>query len=60
MKINEIKNNINLIDSYLYDNIDINYQTAVKHLIYYLVIKQKRNLSHIRCVIEKKQDNYLK
>jgi len=46
--------------SYLYNEIDVNYQITVKHLLYYLVIKQKRTLSHIREVTEKKQDNYLK
>ena len=46
--------------SYLYNNFDVNYQIAIKHLLYYLVVEQRRNLSHIRIVIEKKQDNYLK
>ena len=46
--------------SYLYNNFDVNYQIAIKHLLYYLVVEQRRNLSHIRLVIEKKQDNYLK
>ena len=46
--------------SYLYNNFDVNYQIAIKHLLYYLVVEQLRNLSHIRLVIEKKQDNYLK
>ena len=46
--------------SYLYNNFDVNYQITIKHLLYYLVVEQRRNLSHIRLVIEKKQDNYLK
>ena len=46
--------------SYLYNNFDVNYQIAIKQLLYYLVVEQRRNLSHIRLVIEKKQDNYLK
>ena len=46
--------------SYLYNNFDVNYQIAIKHLLYYLVVEQRRNLSHIRLAIEKKQDNYLK
>ena len=46
--------------SYLYNNFDVNYQITIKHLLYYLVVEQRRNLSHIRIVIEKKQDNYLK
>ncbi len=46
--------------SYLYNNFDVNYQITIKHLLYYLIVEQRRNLSHIRIVIEKKQDNYLK
>jgi len=65
---NQYKLTVTLIDnlyeldnySYLYDSLDVNYQITVKHLLYYLVVKQKRSLTHIRTVIEKKQDNYLK
>ena len=46
--------------SYLYDSLEVNYQICIRHLLYYLVVKQKRNLSHIRTVNVKKQDNYLK
>ena len=65
---NQYKLTVTLIDnlyeldnySYLYDSMDVNYQITIKHLLYYLIVKQKRSLSHIREVIEKKQDNYLK
>ena len=65
---NQYKLTVTLIDNlyeldiynYLYENLDVNYQITVKHLLYYLVVKQKRSLSHVREVIEKKQDNYLK
>ena len=65
---NQYKLTVTLIDNlyeldnynYLYENLDVNYQITVKHLLYYLVVKQKRCLSHVREVIEKKQDNYLK
>jgi len=65
---NQYKLTVTLIDNlyeldnynYLYEGLDVNYQITVKHLLYYLVVKQKRSLSHIREVIEKKQDNYLK
>jgi len=65
---NQYKLTVTLIDnlyeldnySYLYDSLDVNYQITIKHLLYYLIVKQKRSLSHIREVIEKKQDNYLK
>jgi len=40
--------------------LEVNYQIAVKHLLYYLVVRQKRSLVHVRNVIEKKYDNYLK
>ena len=46
--------------NYLFNDLDINYQIAIKHLLYYLVVNQKRTLSHIRNIQEKKQDNYLK
>ena len=46
--------------NYLYDSLEVNYQICIRHLLYYLVVKQKRNLSHIRTVNVKKQDNYLK
>ena len=65
---NQYKLTVTLIDnlyeldnySYLYENKEINYQIAIKHLLYYLIIRQKRSLTHIRVVDEKKQDNYLK
>ena len=46
--------------SYLYNQLDINYQTCIKHLLYYLAVEQKRILSHIRKVNIKDNDNYLK
>lgn len=46
--------------SYLYNNYEENYQLAIKHLLHYLVTEQRRNLSHIRNVQERKQDTYLK
>jgi len=65
---NQYKLTVTIIDklyeldnySYLYEKMEVNYQIAVKHLLYYLVIKQKRVLTHIREITEKKQDNYLK
>ncbi len=65
---NQYKLTVTIIDnlyeldnySYLYDSLEVNYQICVRHLLYYLVVKQKRNLSHIRAVTIKKQDNYLK
>ena len=46
--------------SYLYNTLEEAYIYSVKHLLYYLVIEQRRNLSHIRKVIIKNQDDYLK
>ena len=44
-----------------YDNItDLRYITAIKHLFYYLVINQKRNISHIQKAIINEDDNFLK
>ena len=46
--------------SNIYDNINnIYYITGIKHLLYYLVIKQLKDLSHIKEVEEVKKDNYL-
>ena len=46
--------------SYLYNTLEEAYIYSVKHLLYYLVVEQRRNLSHIRKVIIKNQDDYLK
>ena len=44
-----------------YDNInDLRYITAIKHLLYYLVIDQKRSLSHIQKVIVNEDDDFLR
>ena len=65
---NQYKLTVTLIDNlyeldnyvYLYNDLELNYQITIKHLLYYLIVNQKRSLSHIRTIIEKKQDNYLK
>ena len=40
--------------------IDLRYVTAIKHLLYYLVIDQKRTLSHLQKVIINEDDNFLR
>ena len=40
--------------------IDLRYVTAIKHLLYYLVVDQKRTLSHLQKVIINEDDNFLK
>ena len=46
---------------FCYSNIsDLRYVTAIKHLLYYLVIDQKRTLSHLQKVITNENDNFLK
>ena len=39
---------------------DLRYITAIKHLLYYLVINQKRSLTHLQKVIINEDDNFLK
>lgn len=39
---------------------DSRYITSIKHLLYYLVINQKRSLSHLQKVIINETDNFLK
>ena len=56
-------NNILENDDYkfCYKNVtDPRYITAIKHLLYYLVIEQKRTLSHLQKVIINETDNFLK
>ena len=46
---------------FCYDGVsDLRYITAIKHLLYYLVIDQKRSLSHLQKVIINENDNFLK
>ena len=40
--------------------IDLRYVTAIKHLLHYLVVDQKRTLSHLQKVIINEDDNFLK
>ena len=40
--------------------LDLRYVTAIKHLLYYLVVDQKRTLSHLQKVIINEDDNFLK
>ena len=40
--------------------IDLRYVTAIKHLLYYLVVDQKRTLSHLQKVIINEDDNFLR
>ena len=47
--------------SFCYRNVaDLRYVTAIKHLLHYLVIVQKRTLSHLQKVIINEDDNFLK
>jgi len=39
---------------------DLRYITGIKHLLNYLVIEQKRNLSHLQKIIINEEDNFLK
>ena len=39
---------------------DLRYVTGIKHLLYYLVVNQKRNLSHLQKVKINLEDNFLK
>ena len=55
----------NILDNddykFCYKNInDLRYITGIKHLLYYLVVNQKRNLSHLQNVIINENDNFLK
>ena len=44
-----------------YSNVsDLRYITAIKHLLYYLVVDQKRTLSHLQKVIINENDNFLR
>jgi len=49
----------NEYDNLLNKNTDIRYKTSLKHLFYYLVIKQKRSLSHLQPVIIRQSSEYL-
>ena len=40
--------------------IDLRYVTAIKHLLHYLVVEQKRTLSHLQKVIINEDDNFLR
>ena len=40
--------------------VDLRYVTAIKHLLHYLVVEQKRTLSHLQKVIINEDDNFLK
>ena len=40
--------------------IDLRYVTAIKHLLYYLVIDQKRTMSHLQKVAINEDDNFLR
>ena len=55
----------NVIDNdeykFCYSNIDdLRYITAINHLLYYLVIDQRRSLTHLQKVIINEDDNFLK
>ena len=55
----------NVIDTdeykFCYSNIDdLRYITAINHLLYYLVIDQRRSLTHLQKVIINEDDNFLK
>ena len=39
---------------------DVRYETTIKHLLYYLVIEQKRNMSHLQSVVILKNKESLK
>jgi DNA mismatch repair protein MutS len=39
---------------------DLRYITAINHLLYYLVVTQKRSLSHLQKVVINEEDNYLR
>lgn len=44
-----------------YSNVnDLRYTTAINHLLYYLVVIQKRSLSHLQKVIINENDNFLR
>ena len=58
-KIDEILDNEDYKFCYKNTN-DLRYVTGIKHLLYYLVIKQKRNLSHLQNVVINENDNFLK
>ncbi len=71
--INKLKDNYKITTSivdYLYNENDYDYSIkdisddryvlGFKHLLYYLVISQKRNLSHLKKLCIKKNDEYLK
>ena len=40
--------------------IDLRYVTAIKHLLHYLVVDQKRTLTHLQKVVINEDDNFLK
>ena len=40
--------------------LDLRYVTAIKHLLHYLVVDQKRTLSHLQKVIINEDDNFLR
>lgn len=47
--------------SFCYRNIqDLRYVTAIKHLLHYLVVEQKRTLDHLQKVIINENDNFLR
>ena len=46
---------------FCYDSItDLRYVTAINHLLYYLVVEQKRTLSHLQKVIINEDNNFLR
>ena len=46
---------------FCYNNItDLRYTTAINHLLYYLVVTQKRTLSHLQKVVINENDNFLR
>jgi len=47
--------------NYVIENItDVRYITSTKHLLYYLIIEQKRNMSHLQKLVIKKYDETLR
>jgi len=58
-KTNEILDNDEYKFCYKSIN-DLRYITGIKHLLYYLVVNQKRNLSHLQNIIINESDNFLK
>ena len=46
--------------SSIYENLDISYKISIRHLLYYLVVKQKRNMSHLQKAIIIRNNEFLK